>query len=56
MSKLPHLNGIEVDKVRKKGELIITEVVISREGDLLVDHVEAIMSRDILIIRIATTK
>ena len=50
-----YLDGIEVDKVREEGELVITKVVIAGKGDLLVDHVEAIMSRDILITT-ATTK
>jgi hypothetical protein len=51
-----YLNSIEVDKVGEEGELIIAEIDVSREGDLLVDHIEPIMSRGILVKCISATK
>ena len=39
---------MEVGEVREEGKLIVTEVVVSGEGDLLVDHVQTIVDVHLL--------
>ena len=46
---LANLNGVKENKVGKKGQLIITEVVVSREGDLLVDHVQPVVGGETVV-------
>ena len=38
-----YLQSVEVGEVGKEGKFVITKVVVSREGDLLVHHVQAIV-------------
>ncbi len=38
-----YLISLTIGEVRKEGQLIITEVIVSWEGDLLVHHIQAIV-------------